>query len=495
MRILVLDLDTLRPDHLGCYGYRRDTSPHIDGIAARGVRFENYFCSDGPCLPSRAALVSGRFGIHNGVVNHGGAGADMRNDPASRGFRSAFHEQSLWALFREQGLWTASVSTFAERHSAWWFNAGFNEMVNVGYGGMESAERVTPHALDWISKNAAKDHWLLHVNYWDPHTPYRAPADFGNPFAKDPLPPWHTPEVLERHNRLPGGHGSREVSMFNNKESLNPDGTKCWPRHVGEITSMDDYRRMIDGYDCGIRYMDGHIGQLLDALREQEVFEDLAIIVTSDHGENLGELNCYGEHGTADQITHRIPMIVSWPGCRKGTMDTGLHYNLDLAPTVAELFGVPAKPLWDGQSYAASLKERADTGHDHLVLSQCCHGAMRSVRFRDDEGEWIWIRVYHDFFHLYPREMLFNLSRDPHEQHDLADREQARCDRAAHLLLNWHDDMMCPGPGRGETDPLVTVLAEGGPFHSRGQLPAYCAFLEKTERGTLVPELKERHSL
>jgi len=76
MRILYFDIDSQRADHLGCYGYHRPTSPNIDRIAADGVRFDNYYVSDSPCLPSRTALFSGRFGIHNGVINHGGVAAD-----------------------------------------------------------------------------------------------------------------------------------------------------------------------------------------------------------------------------------------------------------------------------------------------------------------------------------------------------------------------------------------------------------------------------------
>ena len=78
MRLLFIDIDTLRPDHLGCYGYERNTSPNIDLIAEESMRFDNYYCSDAPCLPSRAALVTGQFGIHNGVVGHGGTAADLR---------------------------------------------------------------------------------------------------------------------------------------------------------------------------------------------------------------------------------------------------------------------------------------------------------------------------------------------------------------------------------------------------------------------------------
>ena len=86
MRFLYLDIDTLRPDHLGCYGYHRSTSPNIDALAQRSAVFENVHASDVPCLPSRTALLTGRFGIHNGVVNHGGTDADPVFDGAGREF-------------------------------------------------------------------------------------------------------------------------------------------------------------------------------------------------------------------------------------------------------------------------------------------------------------------------------------------------------------------------------------------------------------------------
>ena len=84
MRVLLLDLDSTRPDHLGCYGYHRNTSPNIDRIAAEGVRFDNYYTSDAPCFPSRTALMTGKFGIHNGVVGHGGTAADVRHEGITR---------------------------------------------------------------------------------------------------------------------------------------------------------------------------------------------------------------------------------------------------------------------------------------------------------------------------------------------------------------------------------------------------------------------------
>ena len=487
MRILYLDLDTLRPDHLGCYGYHRNTSPNIDRIAAQGVRFDNTYCSDAPCLPSRTALMTGRFGIHTGVINHGGTCADPRIDGPDRGFRDSLSSTCLPATLKQAGLHTVYIGGFGERHSAWSFYAGFREIHDTGKGGMESAEDVTPTALDWIKRNAAKEDWYLQVNYWDPHTPYRAPAEFGNPFENEPLPAWFTPEVLAEHRRHVGPHSARETYMFHG------DFDPRWPRQPGELRDMTDLRRFIDGYDCGIRYMDDHIGQLFAALEQAGVMDDLAIIISSDHGENLGELGLYGEHGTADNITCRIPLIIRWPGGAQGSaqsgVDKGLHYNLDLGPTLAELLGRPAKPHWDGESFAPTITRRADRGREYLVISQGCHVCQRSVRW----GDWLYMRTYHDGYHLFPAEMLYDLADDPHEQHDLAAARPDLCAQGLRYLTEWHDQMMATMPAGYTEDPMRIVLAEGGPFHARGFLKDYVKRLEATERGDAVAELRRRH--
>ena len=147
--------------------------------------------------------------------------------------------------------------------------------------------------------------------------------------------------------------------------------------------------------------------------------DELIIIISADHGENYGQLGIYGEHGTADDATCRIPMIVRWPGMQEGIVNDGLHYSLDLLPTLANMMNLPPMPQWDGESYASVLQEGADSGRDYLVLSQCAHVVQRSVRFRD----WIYIRSYHDGFHLFDKEMLFNLTEDQNEQVNVAARE------------------------------------------------------------------------
>ena len=214
MRILFIDIDTLRPDHMGCYGYQRDTTPCMDQVCAEGIRFDQYYCSDAPCLPSRASLVSGMFGIRNGAVGHGGTAADRRLTGPKRDFTDIVDENCFHNIFRRAGMHTASVSTFAERHSSWWFNAGFNECYNVGGRGGESGEAVLPVALDWLRRNKDRDNWFLHVHLWDPHTPYRAPESFGNPFAGEPLDTWIDEETLRRHVKAAGPHTIQDLGMY-----------------------------------------------------------------------------------------------------------------------------------------------------------------------------------------------------------------------------------------------------------------------------------------
>lgn len=483
MRVLFIDIDTLRPDHMGCYGYERNTTPNFDGIAREGVRFDNYYCSDAPCLPSRAALISGMFGIHNGAVGHGGTAADRRITGEDRGFRDPIDQNNFNNIFRKAGMYTASISTFPERHSSFWFNAGFNETHNVGGGGSESGEKVLPVALDWIDRRGSEEEWFLHLHLWDPHTPYRAPLEFGNPFENEPLPKWITEDVLKEHIKHVGPHSINEINMYDDIE--NPK----YPRHPGSAEDMKGLRRIIDGYDTGISYADYLIGQVFEALKEKGIFEDTAVIITSDHGENFGELGIYGEHATADHATCHIPMIIKWPEGKKDFVDKGLHYNVDICPTMSELLAVKPYEKWDGISYAPSILQGEDTGRDYLVLSQCAHVCQRSVKF----GDWLYMRTYHDGFRLFDKEMLFNINEDQYEQNNLASSHQEICDKAARLLLQWHDDMM--SCSTSVIDPLWTVMSEGGPFHTIGYLDKYIERLRETGRKEGADKLAKKYNI
>jgi arylsulfatase A-like enzyme len=272
-------------------------------------------------------------------------------------------------------------------------------------------------------------------------------------------------------------------------------------------------RRLFDGYDHGVLYCDEHIGRLLNALADQNVLDETAVIITADHGENLGELNIYGDHQTADEITCRVPLIVKWPGITdrvsgfgfRGSgeekeaprVDAGLHYHFDFAATMIELVGGKVPENWDGKPFTDAFRQLSSPnpetrnpkpGRDFLVLSQGAWSCQRSVRF----GDHIAIRSYHDGHHTFPEVMLFNLKDDPHEQHDLAEQQPQLVNEAMRLLDEWHAEMM--RTATHPVDPMWMVMREGGPHHTCGYLPKYLERLRTTGRANWADVLMKRHA-
>jgi arylsulfatase A-like enzyme len=516
MRILYLDLDALNPNHLGCYGYHRDTSPTIDRLAAQGLRCDNVYTSDAPCLPSRTAFYSGRLGIQTGVVGHGGTAAEPKREGPARGFRDRFAFDGLAARLKQQGLHTVMFSPFGERHAAHWFYAGFKEIHNTGKGGMEDASEVMPGLVPWLEAHAGDDDWYLHVNFWDIHTPYRVPDDYGNPFEDDPVADWFTDELIARHVKRSGPHSAQDLGMYGDN---NPER---FPRLPVRIEDRDSLKKWIDGYDTAIRYVDDQVARIVDLLRAAGTLDDTVIIISADHGENQGDLGIYGEHGTADQGTCHIPMIIRWPGGASGEVDDSLHYHLDLAPTLMDLLGGETPEIWDGQSFAGLVVGRASRpsgggggsddgpdarptsagGREDLVISQCCHVCQRSSRWDADGHRWLYIRTYHDGFHPFDQETLFDLAADPHELNDLAADRPEVCREGAWRLMRWHEAQMqkMAITASDVVDPLWTVIREGGPHHASyqhgqpaGQLSAYLDRLEQTGRADGADRIREVH--
>lgn len=437
--------------------------------------------------PSRAALWSGRCGFHTGVVNHGGTAAEPFIEGPSRGFQDMYDATSWMSVLRHLGFKTVTVSPFGERHSAWHWYAGFSEIYNPGKGGEEIADEITPVAQDWIRRNARQDDWFLHVNYWDPHTPYRTPDAFGNPFEDDPLPAWLTEAVRWRGWQGFGPHSPQEPHAFGVEEW---DATVHvpYPRFPAQLDSMDSVKQWVDGYDTGIRYADEHVGRLLNALADAGVLDDTIVMVSSDHGENLGELNVWGDHQTADQITCRVPLIVRWPGLADaGRVDCGLIYQYDWAATMIELLDGQVPENWDGRPVTEAFRRQREHGREYLVTSQMAWACQRGVRF----GDYICLHTYHDGYKMLEPVMLFDLASDPHEQHDLAAERPDVANRAMALLEEWYSEMAATS--LHDVDPMMTVLCEGGAFHTRGMLPAYLERLRATGRAHHAERLARLH--
>jgi choline-sulfatase len=474
VRILYIDCDTLRADHVGCYGYHRETTPSIDRLAAEGVRLTRCYASDVPCLPSRTALFAGRFGIHTGVVGH--AGTPARRRYPGDGHATDPEQLPLPLLLARNGMRTISFSTFAQRHLAWHFYAGWSEIHRfVEDIGSEVATDLEGPAIDWLRANGRSDDWFLHLHFWDPHTIYTTPAEYGNPFADDPAPDFPGEEALAAAQESYGYLGARDVVAM-----LPPS-----PRHPDAIAGRADFKTWIDGYDTGIRYFDDTLGRILDVLAELGILDDTAVVVTSDHGENQGELNLYGAHCTADQPTCRVPLVIRWPGADRGTVRDDLVYQLDLAPTLCELLGIPAPARWDGRSFAPGLRggDPPDP-RGFLVLGQGVWYVQRAVV----TDRHLYVRTLHQALDPMPLELLFDLEHDPHEQQNLVESEPETAARLSRLMLDWWFDEAVESGG----DPLLGLCREGGAYYPRMWRDDYLHRLRETGREWAAREIEAR---
>jgi len=283
MRIIIFDLDCLRPDHLGCYGYERPTSPNIDAIAREGMVFSGYHCANSPCLPSRMEWTSGRFGIRNGVVSNVGAGSRFRIRTRSYGGPLPENEMLMRRL-RASGWDTVSFSNFADRHAAPWFMCGWSEFHTPNLkSGAETADEVNVPVLRWLRQNSGRDNVLLHINYWDAHRCYKMDAKWADRFRDHPVPQtWPDEEAIAAHQAYTGPFTAQ--AQFRNGQSPHP----LMP---GSVSSRRDFEHVVTGYDAAIAYVDHHVGVVMNELAANGGLDDTAIIVTADHGD------AFGEHG------------------------------------------------------------------------------------------------------------------------------------------------------------------------------------------------------
>lgn len=478
MRLLYIDIDSLRADHLGCYGYHRPTSPVIDGVAAEGVRLGRYFASDTPCLPSRAALFSGRPGIENGIVTHENipAGSTLRYGSRERFGGAPLLTHALAAA----GMHTVSFSSFADRHYAGWFHLGFREFRLPSLrGGNEDAPEVNAQVLPWLRANAKKDDWFLHLNYWDAHTLYTEPPQYAALMAEDPAPGWPDAATISAQQRAVGLRTPRTLWGEGRHEG---QGRSRVPTMPDRIAGRADFEMLISGYDGAIRYLDTCLAEVFAELDAQGVLADTAIIISADHGEAFGELEQYMEHGAAIPAVHRVPLIVRWPGLTDGAAGESrddLTSSLDFAPTLMDALGYRIPAGWEGRSLVALLKgDPSFRARRQLFLGHGLHTRQRSVY----DGDFLFVRSYHPGTYTYPPRMLFDVRQDPYLTHDLAGSLRERASEMECALHRWE--------ARYHADPLPAVQHVIPPGNEAAA--AYLARLKREGRAADAELLQSR---
>ncbi|MBI2839085.1 MAG: sulfatase-like hydrolase/transferase [Acidobacteria bacterium] len=351
--ILLITVDSLRADHVGCYGGSSASTPAIDGMAATGTRFVRSHANSVQTLPSHASILSGLYPSAHGVLDNSG-------------FRFPGNVETAATLLKAQGFATAAFVGSSTLDSRYGLTPGF-DVYDDNHGDVtrvqefqlveRRAEGVTTPFLKWVDARQPGAKWFAWIHFNDPHAPYAPVEPYGSKFASRP--------------------------------------------YDGEIASVD-----------------AQVGRILGHLKQRGWSESTSVIVTSDHGEGLGD---HGEptHGIfAYESTLRVPLIVSGPGIAPKSVEAPVQH-IDLLPTMIDLAGgtVPGnlkgmslKPLLYGK--AESEKEPRDLYFEAMTASQDRRGAPLTGILR---GSYKYIEV--------PIPELYDIDKDPGEKQNLSDKQ------------------------------------------------------------------------
>lgn len=402
--VVLLGIDSLRADHLSCYGYPRLTSPHLDRFAQGGTLFERTYSTHIPTTSAYASMLTGRdvFGTQVVALRHKGP---LRSEVPT-----------LAEILKDQGYNTSCVGFSGNPASR-----GFDTYLTYpAWGSWEEgrspkAERLNEVALPELRRLAGKRQpFFLFLRHMDPHAPYLPPGPFERMF-----------------------YGGNECDPSNS--SMEPvlafkpfrDFLASWM--PPGITDKD---YVIAQYDGAIAYMDAAIQSLFSALASLGVLDKTIIVVNGDHGETLDDHECYFDHHGLYDPTLHVPLILRYPPkVPSGRRVAGYNQHQDLVPTILELAEIaPSADLtFEGRSLMDLVRGEAASHGAEMYLTECTW--MRKHGWRTPE--WKLIVALEPDFHFKPPVELYNLIDDPAENVNLAESRPEVVEYLTCRMLRW----------------------------------------------------------
>lgn len=384
--IVLFGIDSLRADHMSLYGYKFNTSPHIDKFCEDAVVFENNFSAHIPTTSGYANMLTGMdcFGTQIVALRHKGE--------LKEGVRT------LQEMFKEAGYTTSCVG-FGGPSAR-----GFDTYINYeGWGAgpdgyAHKAEHLNAVAIPELQRLASGDEpFLLFLRHMDPHSPYLPPPPFERMFyygdEKDP----------ENKSMEPVMNFAPFCDYFAN---WMPPG----------ITDKD-YE--IAQYDGEIAYMDSCIQNVLTQMETLGILEDTIVVFTSDHGETLYDHECWFDHHGMYDCTLHVPMVIRYPAkMPAGKRVAGYSQLKDLTPTLLDLAEIEVPDAFDGRSLVPMALGEETTHETEIYITECTW--MRKHGWRTPE--WKLMVALEPDFHFKPPVELYNLIADPEENNNLADQ-------------------------------------------------------------------------
>ena len=393
--VIIVLVDTLRADHMGSYEYDRPTTPFLDQFATESVVFDRARSQAGCTFPSVNSLLTSRYPFDF-----------IRQGEGQMGIPDEY--PSIAEILKTRGYTTIAVSaspivraTPSKENP----NAGFDRGFDV------FDEKCLWGNAKCVNKRAAKvlrnvqEPFFLYLHYMDPHGHYSPPAEYAKQFATE----------YEGYDFIAEGDHNPIAEMLYN------DGPEI------EISDRD-IQHLLDLYDDEIRYFDGQFELLVDQLRDQGLFENSLIVLTSDHGEEFLEHGHVGHcRGVWDTLT-RVPLMVRLPGASAtGRVEEAVQL-VDVVPTILNTLGADGDfPTFEGATLVPAL-EGGPPSRTYAFADQSRYRAT-------DDGRWQLI-----LDGVESTATLYDLHSDPLQQTDLFTGSHPEVDRLSAALNQWLRD-------------------------------------------------------
>jgi len=425
INILLISIDSLRSDHLGCYGYERDTSPVMDELAASGALFENTISTTSWTLPAHMSLLTSMdISVH-------GVGRDGVSLHPSIG--------TVTQRLKKEGYATACFCSSPYMNPAFGFDRGFDLYRNIDLEDEKikdtilpppeerdavhediTSPRITDLAITWLENHHSRPFFLF-LHLWDVHYDYIPPAPYDKLFDPD-------------------YQGDIDGKGYIHNNEVNP---KMDPRDLEHIVAL---------YDGEISYVDHYIGRIVKKLKKLRIFDRTLIVVTADHGDEFFEHGGKGHRNTLyDEVT-MIPLIVHLPDeISMAVRILNQVSIIDIAPTILDLAGITVPGQMQGRSLISLLRggDQLDERSALLELG----GVLKALR----SNSWKLLFNAREL-----QTIIFNLKEDPGENDRLGITdfpEWSRINRVFYDRLKEDRDLSRAYRG-GETGAPVKLSQE-----------------------------------
>jgi len=460
--VLLITLDTVRADHVSCYGYERQTTPNLDAFSREGVLYKNAYATAPWTLSSHASMFTGKYPTRHGAnfnpdsiqiakyfENQKGQQFDMRDLNTRSIFKLSEENITLAEILSERGYRTAGIIGGPFTASIFGLAQGFDyydekfldvekdasfsliyQVIDLffslkdfiaqhGYSAAKrSASQLNEAAFQWLEKNHEQPFFLF-INYFDAHTPYIPPPPYDGYFGK-------TDKGIIAH------HSPRTDSSYVTAESVLMFAVIAGSHQL----TFEEKELFVSRYDGEIRYLDHCLGLLLEKLKALKVYDNTLIIITSDHGEAFGEHSLVSHGRTLYEEMLHVPLIIKNPSASPGRGVIEKRVSLvDLFPTILSCPDYPVPAGIDGETLA---------GSDHPIIAEWYYKwwdpekYKRNLRavYRQKEK---YIRASNGMNELY------DLENDPGEKENLIQKSPQQARAIQVILDTWLNSFEPPG--------------------------------------------------